>query len=298
MQLSMKFHFIVIPTIMFSILGFSQNKSLDNIEMYYDQGNYKKVYKNSHKLLQTAEFNNSPTLKLFHALAEYQLSKTRKKYLASNAYEDFKQFKKQDSDRLLSGKFDIYIYDMQLGMANHIRHLNNKVSEKKALKTYSILKELFKNTIPFEEIIANTPIQEEPLSSTSNKTAQRDNIISYAKRFIGTPYLYGGNSKKGFDCSGFTQYIMKQHGYSLPRTAKSQGESYSKLKLREVTKGDLVFFGSSKNNISHVGIISSEKGGPIAMIHASSSKGIIISNIENNSYWTPKIQYYARVVKD
>lgn len=294
----MKFHFIVIPTIMFSILGFSQNKSLDNIEMYYDQANYKKVYKNSHKLLQTEEFNNSPTLKLFHALAEYQLSKTKKKYLASNAYENFRQFKKQDSNRLLTGKFDIYIYDMQLGIANDIRYLNNKVSEKEALKTYAIFKELFINTISFAEITANTPIQEESLLSESNKKVLRDNIISYAKRFIGTPYLYGGNSKKGFDCSGFTQYIMKQHGYNLPRTAQSQGECYSKLKLREVTKGDLVFFGSSKKNISHVGIISSEKGDPIAMIHASASKGIMISKIENNSYWTPKIQYYTRVVKD
>ena len=294
----MKFHFIVIPLIMFSIYGFSQNKSLDNIEMYYDQGNYKKVYKNSHKLLQTEEFENSPTLKLFHALAEYQLSKTRRKYLASNAYEDFRQFKKQDSDRLLSGKFDIYIYDMQLGMANHIRHLNNKVSEKKALKTYAIFKELFKNTIPFEEITANTPIQAESLSSNTNKTGQRDIIISYAKGYIGVPYLYGGNSKKGFDCSGFTQYIMRHHGYNLPRTAQSQGDKYSKIKAGQAMKGDLVFFGSSKKNISHVGIVSSEKGSSISMIHASSSKGIMISNIENNSYWTPKIQYYARVVKD
>jgi len=298
MKLSMKFHFIVIPLIMFSIYGFSQNKSLDNIEMYYDQGNYKKVYKNSHKLLQTEEFENSPTLKLFHALAEYQLSKTRRKYLASNAYEDFRQFKKQDSDRLLSGKFDIYIYDMQLGMANHIRHLNNKVSEKKALKTYAIFKELFKNTIPFEEITANTPIQAESLSSNTNKTGQRHIIISYAKGYIGVPYLYGGNSKKGFDCSGFTQYIMRQHGYNLPRTAQSQGDKYSKIKAGQAMKGDLVFFGSSKKNISHVGIVSSEKGSSISMIHASSSKGIMISNIENNSYWTPKIQYYARVVKD
>ena len=229
----MKRHIIVIPAIMLSTLGFSQNKILDNIEMYYDQGNYKKVYKNSHKLLQIEEFNTSATLKLFHALAEYQLAKTRKKYLASNAYEDFRQFKKQDSNRLLSGKFDIYIYDMQLGIANDIRYLNNKVSEKEALKTYAIFKELFTNTIPFDEITANTPIQEQSLISEPNIKVLRDNIISYAKRFIGTPYLYGGNSKKGFDCSGFTQYIMKQYGYNLPRTAKYQGESYSKLKLKK-----------------------------------------------------------------
>jgi peptidoglycan DL-endopeptidase CwlO len=283
---------------MFSILGFSQNKNLDNIEMYYDQGNYKKVYKKSHKLLKTEAFKNSPTLILFHALAEYQLSKTSKKHSVGTAYTNYRQFKQQDLDGLFRLKFDIYIYDMQLGMANDIRYLNNKVSEKEALKTYAIFKELFKNTIPFEEITANTPIQEESSSSTPNKTVQRDNIISYAQGYIGIPYLYGGNSKKGFDCSGFTQYVMSHHGYNLPRTAQSQGDAYSKIKSREATKGDLVFFGSSKKNISHVGIISSEKGTSISMIHASSSKGIMISNIENNSYWTPKIQYYARVVKD
>ena len=298
MQLSMKFHFILIPIMMFSILGSSQNKNLDNIEMYYDQGNYKKVYKKAHKLLKTEEFKNSPTLKLFHALAEYQLSKTRKRYSAGNAYDNYRQFKKQDLDGLFRLKFDIYIYDMQLGMANDIRYLNNKVSEEEALKTYAIFKELFKNTIPFEEITANASIQEESSLSTSNKTVQRDNIISYAIGYIGTPYLYGGNSKKGFDCSGFTQYVMGHHGYRLPRTAQSQGDTYSKIKPSEATKGDLVFFGSSKKNISHVGIISSEKGRSISMIHASSSKGIMISNIRNDSYWTPKIQYYARIVKD
>jgi peptidoglycan DL-endopeptidase CwlO len=298
MQLSMKFHFIVIPIIMFSILGFSQNKILDNIEMYYDQGNYKKVYKKSQKLLKTEEFKNSPTIKLFHALAEYQLSKTSKKHSVGNAYDSYRQFKQQDLEGLFRLKFDIYIYDIQLGMANNIRYLNNNVSEKEALKTYAIFQELFNNTIPFEEITANTPTQEGSLSSTTNKTVQRDNIISYAKDYIGVPYLYGGNSKKGFDCSGFTQYIMRHHGYNLPRTAQSQGDTYAKIKSGQVTKGDLVFFGSSKKNISHVGIISSEKGTSISMIHASSSKGIMISNIENDSYWTPKIQYYTRVVKD
>ena len=283
---------------MFSILGFSQNKNLDDIEMYYDQGNYKKVFKKSHKLLKTEAFKNSQTLKLFNALAEYQLSKTRKKYSAGNAYNNFRQFKKQDLDGLFRLKFDIYIYDMQLGIANDIRYLNNEVSEKEALKAYAIFKELFKHTIPFEEITANVPIQDESLSPTANKTVKRDNIISYAKGYLGIPYLYGGVSKKGFDCSGFTQYVMRHHGYNIPRTAQSQGDSYSKIKSTEATKGDLVFFGSSKKNISHVGIISSEKGSSISMIHASSSKGIMISNIENNSYWTPKIQYYARVVKD
>lgn len=298
MPLSMKFHFMLIPIMMFSILGFSQNKNLDNIEMYYDQGNYKKVYKKTHKLLNTEAFKNNQTLRLFNALAEYQLSKSQKKYKASDAYNNYREFKKLDIAGLFRLKFDIYIYDMQLGMVNEIRSLNNKASEKKALKTYGIFKELFNNAIPFEEITANAPIQEVSLPSATKKTVKRDNIISYAKSYIGIPYLYGGVSKKGFDCSGFTQYVMGYHGYKLPRTAQNQGDNYSKIKSSEAKKGDLVFFGSSKKNISHVGIISSEKGKPISMIHASSSKGITISNIENNSYWTPKIQYYARVIKD
>jgi len=294
----MKLHFIFIPLLFLSSLSFSQNKNLDNIEMYYDQGNYKKVFKRSKKLLKTDEYKNSPTLILFHGLAEYQLSKTSKKYSANNAYDNYEKFANKDLDGLFRLKFDIYIYDMQLGMVNDIRHLNNGGNERKALKTYDKFTSLFGETIPFEEITANAPVLEESPESTINKKGQREDIISYAKKHIGTPYLYGGNSKKGFDCSGFTQYVLGHHGYNLPRTAQSQGDNYAKIKSSEATKGDLVLFGSSKKNISHVGIISSEKGESITMIHASSSKGIMISNIENDVYWTPKIQYFVRIIKD
>jgi len=298
MQLSMKLHFVLIPLLFLSSLGFSQDKNLDNIEMYYDQGNYKKVFKKSKKLLKTDEYKNSSTLTLFHALAEYQLSKTSKRYSVDDAINDYRKFSKEDSDGLLRLKFDIYIYDLQLGIVNEIRDLNNSNSEKKAVELYKTFKTLFGNTIPFEEITANAPILEETTETVTGSKGQRDEVITYAKKYIGTPYLYGGNSKKGFDCSGFTQYVLGHHGYNLPRTAQSQGDNYTKIKSSEATKGDLVFFGSGKKNISHVGIISSEKGKSITMIHASSSKGIMISNIENDVYWTPKIQYFARIIKD
>lgn len=294
----MKLHFILIPLLFISTIGFSQNKNLDNIEMYYDQGNYKKVYKKSKKLLNTEKYSNSPVLILFKGLAEYQLSKTTKKFKTENANDYYSQFKQLDPDGIFRLKYDIYIYDMQLGMANEIRQINNDGNKKKALKVYNTFTNLFGKTIPFEEITANAPILDEDLVTSTNKKGQRDDIISYAKKYIGTPYLYGGNSKKGFDCSGFTQYVLGHHGYSLPRTAQSQGDYYTKIKASEAQKGDLVFFGSSKKNISHVGIVASDKGASISMIHASSSKGIMISNIKNDVYWTPKIQYYGRVIKD
>lgn len=280
--------------------GFSQNKKLDQVEMFYDQGNYKKVYKQSKKLLKTEEYKSSPTLTLFQSLAEYQLSKTIRKYSDTKAFAGYERFTEMDPDGLFRLKFDIYIYDMQIGIVNDIRRLNNLGNTTEANKKYATFQKIFGNTISFEEITRNAPVIEDELESNTNPKAngKRDDVVKYAEKFIGTPYLYGGNTKKGFDCSGFTQYVMAYNGYNLPRTAQSQSDNLEKIKLSETKKGDLVFFGSSKKNINHVGIIISNHGEPLTMIHASSSKGIMISNIENDTYWLPKIQLTARIITD
>ncbi len=107
------------------------------------------------------------------------------------------------------------------------------------------------------------------------------NIVATAKRYLGVPYLWGGSSPSGFDCSGFVQYVFKQHGISLPRTSKEQwtvGTSVSKANLQI---GDLVFFSNTyTSGISHLGIYV----GNGEFIHASSSKGVVISSL-SNSYW-------------
>ena len=108
-----------------------------------------------------------------------------------------------------------------------------------------------------------------------------------AKSWIGTPYVYGGSSKSGTDCSGYVMQLYKAHyGISLPHNAgqmynDSRGSSVSRGSLKE---GDLVFFGSFWK-IDHVGIYL--KGDRFT--HASSSKGVIISSMSDN-YWRPKYQ--------
>ena len=81
---------------------------------------------------------------------------------------------------------------------------------------------------------------------------------------------------------------MKQTGKELPRRAVEQYESSRKVKPKNVQKGDLVFFDSG-SGISHVGLIISEKGKPLVMIHASSSKGVIITEIEQSDYWLTRL---------
>ena len=121
---------------------------------------------------------------------------------------------------------------------------------------------------------------------TSNALA--DQIVATAKEYLGTPYVWGGTSPKGFDCSGFVYYVYQQYGYQLQRRASLQyannGVSVSKNQLQP---GDLVFFSDSVDPIGHVGMYI----GNGYFIHASSGKGCVcITALEGSSYY---INHYA-----
>ncbi|HML38257.1 MAG TPA: NlpC/P60 family protein [Bacillota bacterium] len=86
--------------------------------------------------------------------------------------------------------------------------------------------------------------------------AAAGDVVAYAEKFLGVPYKSGGSTPKGFDCSGFTQYVMKQFSGSLPRTTTGQYGSGVPISKSQLKAGDLVFFkpSSSSSKISHVGI--------------------------------------------
>jgi hypothetical protein len=114
-------------------------------------------------------------------------------------------------------------------------------------------------------------------------------IIDTAYKYMGVPYVWGGTTPKGFDCSGFTQYVFKQHGISIPRVTQSQvltGRPVSKSNLK---KNDLVFFNTYTTN-GHVGIYI----GAGNFIHASSSSGVTIGNL-SSSYWKKKYSTARRI---
>ncbi|QST01311.1 C40 family peptidase [Pontibacillus sp. ALD_SL1] len=121
--------------------------------------------------------------------------------------------------------------------------------------------------------------------------ASQDDLLSVAKNHMGVPYVFGGQSPSGFDCSGYTQYVFNKVGISIPRTTGSQatvGQAVSKSNMKP---GDLVFFENTyKAGISHVGIYV----GNNKFISATSSKGIDIVSL-SNPYWGPKFSTARRV---
>lgn len=108
-----------------------------------------------------------------------------------------------------------------------------------------------------------------------------DAIIATAKKYIGVPYLWGGTTPKGFDCSGFVQYVFRAHGIQLNRTCVTQYTQGTYVSKSNLKPGDLVFFQNTyKAGISHVGIYI----GNNQFIQSSSSKGIVISSLSNSYY--------------
>lgn len=114
----------------------------------------------------------------------------------------------------------------------------------------------------------------------SSQKSTSSSVISTAKQYIGVPYVFGGTTPSGFDCSGFTKYVFAKHGKSLPRVARDQAKSGTSVSLGNLRGGDLVFFSFAKNGVvDHVGI----SVGNGQFINASSSKGVTIYTL--GTYW-------------
>jgi len=125
----------------------------------------------------------------------------------------------------------------------------------------------------------------------------REEIVRFAEKHLGIPYAWAGTTLSGFDCSGFTSYIMKAYKIDLPRRAVEQYDKSTKVKEKSVQKGDLVFFDNG-SGISHVGMIISNPNEPLMMIHASSSKGVVITNLKQSDYWMKRLIGYGTFLKN
>ncbi|MDB9966961.1 C40 family peptidase, partial [Flavobacteriaceae bacterium] len=122
----------------------------------------------------------------------------------------------------------------------------------------------------------------------------KNSIIENSLKFLNSPYLWGGRTPYGIDCSGFSQQIYKLNGFQLPRDANQQALQGKEVKLEKAKPGDLAFFGEKK--ITHVGIIIDSN----KIVHAFgcvridylNEKGIINSTSKKITHYLKKINSY------
>lgn len=136
-----------------------------------------------------------------------------------------------------------------------------------------------------------------PDKTINTKNVSATDLVQFAETLIGIKYKYGSTDKeKGFDCSGFVNYVFNHFNISVPRVSKDFTNTGEEVPISDCKPGDLILFtGSDAKSgvVGHLGIVTQNKNGNVRFIHASESRGVIISGM--NSYFVPRFVKVNRV---
>ncbi len=149
--------------------------------------------------------------------------------------------------------------------------------------------------IPDNESGEEDPLMEETGYNISPVIV--DEIINTALGFSGVRYKYGGISEKGIDCSGLLYVAFKAHDISLPRVSHEMAEQGRRIRVNDVSKGDLLFFTTTRRGrkINHVGLVVEVEGDNIKFIHSTTSRGVIVSSLREG-FWNYAFVKATRVL--
>lgn len=289
----------ILPCLIFLAIvlnGLGQVREFDKMEQLYDQGHYRSVYRKSKRLLNNPAFDYSLMPSYYNAITSLQLIqydtwRDAHEGEIQKAFVFLGSLEKTEKGKKLSVNHSNELVALQADLNDWISELLIEKENK--------LARLYKPKIQ-ALIVSSTVVH--PESSSENWTAplnveasmeSRVAMIVLAQTFVGTPYLWAGMSPDGFDCSGFTSYVFKNSGKSIPRVSKDQFAQSQKIVSDEAHMGDLVFFGQN-GIVSHVGILVNEKGKAKRMIHSSSSKGVMFQDIDASKYYTSRLIGFGR----
>lgn len=138
-----------------------------------------------------------------------------------------------------------------------------------------------------------------PAVNIQTKNTSASDLVKFAETLIGVKYKYGSSDKKnGFDCSGFITYVFNTFDIKVPRISSDFTNAGKEILLKDSQPGDLILFtGSDANSgvVGHMGIITENKNGWVEFIHASTSRGVMISGM--NSYFIPRYVKTNRIFR-
>ena len=137
----------------------------------------------------------------------------------------------------------------------------------------------------------STPPSTGTIRTGSSTSQVRQNIADFAIDQEGARYKYAGrNPHTGFDCSGFTYYVFDNFGVNLTPVSRAQENEGRRIDVEDARTGDLLFFRRSKGgSVFHVALVVSNEPNNLTVIHSTSSRGVIVENILQSSYWRTKV---------
>lgn len=282
---------------------FAQVKQFDKLEMLYAQGHFRRVYRKSNLLIDKPEFDYSMMPKYYKSISLLQL--IQNDYWLKNHKEAIDEarslFFEVKSSNDAQALFNAHMYELSWlknDMRSWIADLKRRGKTEEFIAGQKLIDEIFSGIDIIVVSGESNEFQMDTVATSSSTPVSNSRIavIREAEKHLGTPYVWAGNTPEGFDCSGFTSYVFQQQGVELPRRSEDQYQKSTKVKAKNVQQGDLVFFNNG-SGVSHVGIVISKKGEPIVMIHSSSSKGIIITEIDKSEYWTNRIYGYGTFIR-
>jgi hypothetical protein len=286
--------FLAIFTLFSSFSLEAQHPIGDKLEQLYSQGHYTIVYRKANKFVQKEETKHLIAPKYYFALSGLQRSNNlywfkRNSEVVEKSFLLLHEIKKTEAGKQFLIAHSYELYELENDLYNWITELKQS-KMRESIPIHSALVNGFFKDFDFSEFEVAELSDAVWKQDVKGISKVRTDLATYASNYMGVPYKWGGTTADGFDCSGFTQHVLKSAGYSIPRTAGDQYQKSTKIELENVQCGDLVFF-KNDSKISHVGMILSRKGDQIKMIHASSSKGISIVEINGSEYW--KKRYFA-----
>jgi hypothetical protein len=298
----MNFKWVLFLFVALNYQAFGQIKVLDKLEVLYDQGHYKMVLNRANRLLDQPDYDFSYKPTFYKSMALFQLADQGMwAMFHKNALQEARELmavvmSSPDGMRVFNTHLN-HVVQLKRDLMKRSLNYKSEGSTKKYDELSQVIMGIFEKVPDADDVVIPRPvIKDEAPKENSKSKSLREEVVAYAKTQLGAPYKWAGTSSAGFDCSGFTSFVMKKFNVELSRRAEEQYEQSTKIKESNAQKGDLVFFNNG-SGISHVGILISEKGQPLTMIHSSSSKGIIVTNIEESEYWLKRVYSFGTYIK-
>ena len=281
---------------LFITQALSQVPQFDKLEQLYDQQHFKLVFRKSNFLLDNPTYDYSSLPIYYKSISSLQLyrdDRWRKNHSAAfdEAIAAFETINSTTKGRklLVAHQQELMALKLDLNawLADLTRRKEKELAYFFALKITSLFEGI--ELVAIDETYSWVPPSNQLLE-------KRIAIIEFARKQLGVPYVWAGESPDGFDCSGFTSFVLASDNIKLPRRAKDQYDASIKISSDKAQIGDLVFF-SNGGEVTHVGILVSELGKEKVMIHASSSKGITFDKIDGSAYWQKRIYGFGSFIK-